>query len=1344
MKNGNYYVGLDVGTGSVGWAVTDEAYHVIKKHGKALWGVRLFESANTAEERRGFRTARRRTQRRKERGELLQELFSDQMMQADPGFFLRMKESKYYPEDKRLADGTTPALPYALFADQNYTDVDFYKEYPTIYHLRKELIDSKEPHDVRLVYLALHHIIKHRGHFLFEGKSFSTIQKFETAFEKFCEVAEEVGIELENMKEYSQEIQNVLQQNGIGTNGKKAELIHILGVKSKQLKAVCTLLSGGTVKLDELFAEENYKNVEKNKVCFAVNAYEENESEYEAVLQEKYVFLVAAKAVYDWTVLSKILGIHKFLSEAKVEVYEKHKSDLAILKSLLKGNKDLFQNMFGVPKKDEANYSAYIGMVKKNGVKQVVDKNCSKESFYLFVKKTLEKIPSCQQVDDILRDIDAGNYMPKQVSKDNGVIPYQIHEKELNIILENAETYLPFLKEKDENGFSVADKIKAIFRYRIPYYVGPLNTSDKGNTCVAWAVRKNDKIGKILPWNFQEMIDEEKSAENFIRRMTNKCTYLIGKDVVPKESLLYSKFMVLNELNNLRIDEEKIPVSLKQQIYRDLFQRYRKVTGKKLQDYLLKEGIISKSQSITGFDQNFKASLKSYLDFKELGLHTILSESDMERIIMDITLFSDAKPMLKKRLKKGFPILTDKQISFLVERRYAGWGTLSRDFLCEMKAANPEDGEIVSIMDMLWNSNDNLMQLLGKKYNFVQAIEDENSQFADDEHVTYETVKEMYLSPSVKRPVWQTLKIMQELMKIMGAAPKRIFLEVAREKTDAKRSISRKQQLQELYAACKREEPQWMEMLATEDDNKLRSDRLFLYYIQKGRCMYSGEAIDLESLYDENMYDVDHIYPQSKVMDDSLNNRVLVKRKLNAEKSDTYPLSKMIRQSQKPFWDMLKKQGFLTQEKYDRLVRNTAFDTDELSGFIARQLVETRQSTKAVAELLKKSYPGTEVVYSKANVVSQFRQDFDMIKVRDVNDYHHAKDAYLNIVVGNTYYVKFTKDAAWFVRNTPGARYNLKKIFKAEKVERGGEVAWEPGGNGTICIVRQMMSKNNILFTRKSYEASGGLFDQQLMKKGKGQVPIKNNGDGRLTIEKYGGYNKAKGAYFMLVESEGKKGVLKRTLETVPLYLKNKLEGDNNALLDYCIQECGLKNPRIVIPKINIDSLFSIKGFRMHLSGRQVNSLIFKNANQLVLPQEDALVIKKIVKFCERKKINKSHTLSERDNLTAAELIRIYDVLKNKLENTVYKVKMSAAALEVGKNRDAFCSLEREDMCKQIAEILHLFQCNSSLCNFGLVHGPGNSGKVSIVKNISNYEDLLLITQSVTGFYENVIDLKAV
>lgn len=48
MKN-DYYVGLDLGSGSVGWAVTDPDYHLLRSHGKALWGVRLFDTAKTAE-----------------------------------------------------------------------------------------------------------------------------------------------------------------------------------------------------------------------------------------------------------------------------------------------------------------------------------------------------------------------------------------------------------------------------------------------------------------------------------------------------------------------------------------------------------------------------------------------------------------------------------------------------------------------------------------------------------------------------------------------------------------------------------------------------------------------------------------------------------------------------------------------------------------------------------------------------------------------------------------------------------------------------------------------------------------------------------------------------------------------------------------------------------------------------------------------------------------------------------------------------------------------------------------------------------------------------------------------
>lgn len=52
---GEYYLGLDIGTDSIGWAITDKEYGVQKLNGKSLWGVRLFDAAVPAQERRQFR-----------------------------------------------------------------------------------------------------------------------------------------------------------------------------------------------------------------------------------------------------------------------------------------------------------------------------------------------------------------------------------------------------------------------------------------------------------------------------------------------------------------------------------------------------------------------------------------------------------------------------------------------------------------------------------------------------------------------------------------------------------------------------------------------------------------------------------------------------------------------------------------------------------------------------------------------------------------------------------------------------------------------------------------------------------------------------------------------------------------------------------------------------------------------------------------------------------------------------------------------------------------------------------------------------------------------------------------
>lgn len=161
-----FKLGLDIGTNSVGYALLDENNKVVRKNGHSFWGVRMFEESSDAKSRRNYRSNRRRLQRRKQRIVLLQELFNEEIKKVDKNFFIRLNDSFYKVEDKHLHNT------YNLFADKNYSDYDFFKQFPTIYHLRKYLMETKQKVDIRFLYLAIAHILKYRGNFLSSGEEF--------------------------------------------------------------------------------------------------------------------------------------------------------------------------------------------------------------------------------------------------------------------------------------------------------------------------------------------------------------------------------------------------------------------------------------------------------------------------------------------------------------------------------------------------------------------------------------------------------------------------------------------------------------------------------------------------------------------------------------------------------------------------------------------------------------------------------------------------------------------------------------------------------------------------------------------------------------------------------------------------------------------------------------------------------------------------------------------------------------------------------------------------------------------------------------------------------------------
>ena len=1335
-KFDDYYLGLDLGTGSIGWAVTDEKYDILRFNKKFMWGTHLFDTGNTAAERRIFRTSRRRLKRKKNRIELLQTLFSEEISKKDFGFFHRLKESQYDIEDKTVKNKNT------LFMDENYTDQDYHTEYPTIYHLRKALIDNEEnAFEIRKLYLAISHILSHRGHFLFEGELSDNFE-FDDTFNEFIKyLNEELDINFKLKPDVSLEIiKEILTDKTLNRTKKKEKLSELLEEgKNKIHQEIWKLIVGNEAKMTTIFANKEY---EEAKISFSKGSYDEKEEEYESILGEKIILVQKAKAIYDWMLLQNILKEDKYLSYSKIKLYNEHKNDLKILKGVFKNlDKKIYKEIFS----ENGLYEKYV---KKN----------EKKEFYKKIKSYFNEKNTDEIIKNILNKIELDNFLPKQKIKDNSVIPRQVHQKELEIILKNAEKHFSWLTEKDETGLSVSEKIMKIFKFKIPYYVGPLNSKSP----FAWIERK--EYGKILPWNFENMVDISKTAEKFIKKMTNKCTYLPEKDVIPKNSLLYTKYMVLNELNNLKIRGEKIQVDLKQKIYTELFQKNKKIGMKTLIEFLKSQNIIVAKTEITGIDGTFNTSLASYIDMiKIFGEENTVKDSYkkmIEDIILWITLYGEEKKLIKSKIEKKYSDkITPEQVKQILKLKYKDWSRLSKEFLTEIEIMDKETGELINIIEMLWRKNENIMELLSYKYDFSDRIKEYNGINEEEKNISYEDlVKDLQVSPSVKKMIWRALLIVKEIKKVTKKSPKKIFIEMARDtQTEKKRTEKRKDKLLELYKNIKNDDSikELEKNLKDKTNDDLKSKKLYLYYLQLGRCMYSGEIIRLEDLMNDNLYDIDHIYPQSKIKDDSFDNTVLVKKQINADKTDVYPIDKSIQVKCQALWTSLKERGLMSNTKYERLTRTEGFSDDELAGFISRQLVETRQATKILADLLKSVFRSeTKVIYVKAGLTSDFRQKFGIYKFRELNDYHHAHDGYLNIVTGNIYNSLFTDNPYNFIkdRKKDNRAYNLNKVF-----ERENDV-WNP--NTMISKIERYIYKIRPLFTRASYEQKGGFSDQNISSKKDRLRPLKLSGV--LSNTKYGGYDKIKNSYFFIVEyTEKKKRV--RSIETLPIYIKNLTTG-KESLEKYCKENLKLQDPKVLINKLNYKSLIYSGGHKYYINSKTSESITIQNGIQIILTKENYETYRKIYKnleylkliykdektrekkFLEKfpkiLKINKNNKdLSENEISEKTE--KLYKEIIEKIKTGIFskfKCTLPIYIEDCNKLKD-FTILNSYAKSRFIQEILKCLNSQQGEFDTKYTHNYSKKYNMKLSKSKILENDFCIINQSPTGLFEKKVFL---
>ncbi|MGN0383630.1 MAG: type II CRISPR RNA-guided endonuclease Cas9 [Eubacterium sp.] len=1365
-KDKKMYVGIDMGTNSVGMAVTDENYNLYRVKGKDFWCSRVFGEANTAVERRTNRISRRRRQREVARQGVLRELFSDEIDKVDEGFFARLDESKYHMEDRDNQQ------PYALFADSGYTDKNYFCEYPTIFHLRKELLHpTKNAYDVRLVYLAIANMFKHRGHFLNDMLDVDKItSSAEEVYQLLVESAMMYSIELPVSIDV-EKLVNLIGEKGVSRSKHLENVCEYLGVskKDKQAYEILKLVCGMSGILFNIYGEEVIDEENKKlSLNFRDNNYEEKESQALELLGDNYFELLEViKELHDIGILSSIIKGHKYLSESRVELYEEHKKDLDMLQGVMKKyDMKAYNEMFRVMK--EGNYSAYVGSVNAHDIKvrRNGGKGKSREDFYTGVKKALKNFPQDDEdVKTILAKIENETFMPKQLTASNGVIPNQLHTAEMKAILTNAEKYLPFLLETDESGLTVSQRIVELFTFHIPYYVGPIGASGDN----VWAKRRpGEEKGKVYPWNFDQKIDTKGAAEEFIGRMVRHCTYLSGERTLPKQSLLYEKFMVLNELNNLKINGAKPDVAVKQGIYENLFKTGKKVTLNTLKAYLYNNSIIASKDDvvISGIDAGFNTSLTSVGKFRGIlgdDLFTDENQAMVEKIIFWGTVYGNDKKFLKERIENEYKgRLTTEQIKRIVGFKFNGWGKLSKAFL-EL-SGNCECGEC-SLIQALWETNHNLMELLAEQYGFKKSLDamsnDVEKPLSD---WTIEDLDGKYLAAPVKRMVWQTIKMLREVCELTEKEPDKIFVEMPREhEKNATRKNSRKKKLLELYTALKSEQKSWAELKIREINGKSDADfrikKLYLYYLQQGKCMYSGETIELSDLMNNNLYDIDHIYPRHFIKDDSIeNNLVLVKKQINNHKSDTFPLEKDIQKDRASFWKALSERGFITKEKYNRLTRTEEFTDEEKAAFISRQLVETSQGTKAITQVLKQAFQNTQIVFVKAGIVSDFRKKFEINKVRVLNDTHHAKDAYLNIVVGNTYNTKFTSNPINFIKDGSKNprddffKYHMDKIFDYN-VSRNGENAWVADNGTTKEHVLDVVNRNTVTITRKTEENHGALSNKATVwgkDKAKGNpdayMPVKSSDAKAQDVTKYGGITSIANSGYTLIEYTVK-GKKVRSLEALPVYLGKSDTLTKEKILDYISETLQKEysgkevlNLRVCVPFIPQKSKVRIDGFYYYIGGKTGNSIYLNNDVPLYLSYDDEEYLRKIIKAIEKANYEEA---DKNGNviITKEKNNQLFKTLALKLNRKPYNNNRWNIYKIIEGKEDVFEALYVEKQCFVINQIINWINSTTQNVNLKNLKGSEHAGTLALNKKISECNEFILIHQSITGMYERRIDL---
>ena len=517
--------------------------------------------------------------------------------------------------------------------------------------------------------------------------------------------------------------------------------------------------------------------------------------------------------------------------------------------------------------------------------------------------------------------------------------------------------------------------------------------------------------------------------------------------------------------------------------------------------------------------------------------------------------------------------------------------------------------------------------------------------------------------------------------------------------------------------------------------------------------MYSFEKIDVSKL---DNYDIDHIYPQSLIKDDSFSNKVLVNKIYNQHiKKDKFLFE--IRDNLDSrvfgFYKLLLDKKLITKEKYRRLTE-TEISGEKLNGFVNRQLVSTNQAVKGLITLLKeyKGIDPSKIIYSKAENVSDFRKDYDIEKARDANNFHHAHDAYLNVVIGRTIdrYYKFHHlyyfDNYQEMKNDKKT-INPQTILKNDRVyntKNGLVTIWEK--DKILKLLNQYIKKTyNISETWRTSRGTEMYEKMEIKPASSTKVPVSLT-DPRINVQKYGGINSNAYSHFCIVRTVNKKNKVDYYLEAIPYRSRN----NQNEYINNLYNSKKLVNEyKIVCEEIKTKVLVRYNKLAYYINGKSDDAYLIMNAIDRFMTYDAIKTLKSISKYKENLKysnpmviennriiiaknkdneITRQVTVEECDGLLK-EIVEIYSKEMYGYSN------VSSIVERYEKNTKKLSLIDKIELACQLIQLLKTnARC---IIDLSIINGSKNSGKLTISYHLK--PGMKFISTSITGYYEKLL-----